>query len=309
MKYILVIIIVIQFSISIAASKSDQTLSDFTNLVNKNENLFNFLPITKSGLKNIIILPHAQFPGVDPGYMLEEKTLLVGPLVKCDQEDELDFSPIHLHEYAHTVFTENFYLSFHLKGEAILEERYSPTKKTLADKTAELNKPVTPRDLIEPFDEVFADLFAALALDNPSALHQVLVACGVQDVARDFASNYNLEGWNQGTLKPTLLPYSSNYYSSVPNSGFGQNLFLDAKVHNVLSPFRSHIWKQYLALKGTPLIKNRMLKLTFQVAINVTRQLYDQKTTYGDWFQVSKEDLNRRAINELDDLINKELLK
>lgn len=309
MRLTLVFSFFIQFLLcvnSYAGFNHEPTSLSFFKLVDKHKNLFEFLPITRSGMNKITILPHLDYPNADPGYLLETKNLLIGPLADCDQSVDIDFSAIYLHEYAHTVFTENFYLAFGLRGEDSIGKRYNPNQPTLSDKAGELAKVVTPRDLIQPFDEVFADVFAALALDNPSALQKTLISCGALDVARDFSTNYRPEGWTGGTLKPTLLPLFSNHYSGSPISTTGQSLLIEAKVHNVLSPFRSHIWSHYLKSHHLPFIKSKIIMWSYLVSIHVTQQLYNKKITYDEWFQISKEDLNLLAMREFDRLINSE---
>lgn len=278
-----------------------QEFQRFQGLAAQKMRLLSHLAIQKSAAVEVQLLPLIDSPGTDPGYLPEAKVLQLGPLAECQSTSPVDFTAVNLHEFAHSIFSPNFQRVFKITSEAPLAERYD-SKSARKDPRAELEKLATLRDLAAPFDEVFADAFAVLALNDPKALQTPLTECGTADVLRDFSAGYPVRGWDEGSLKPISLPISSGNAYEIPGGGSTETqfLFIDAKVHNVLSPFRTVIWNEFQKLKSrkTADAESRIIAATFNASVKIIGQLQSEKLTFEKWFAISKEELNKRVIVE-----------
>ncbi len=282
-----------------------QQFKEFTILVGEHLNLFSHLPNQQSSALKVVLLPSPTEPGGDPAFLLDTKVLLMGPLAQCQNSESVNFNSVNLHEFAHSVFAPNFYKALHLTGEVPPAERYDAANAR-NNPDFELTKRSAPRDLAAPFDEVFADAFAVLAMNDPKAVQIPLTACGTYDVLRDFSAQYSPLGWDEGTLKPiSFILSSGNFYDKSGSQTQPQALFIDAKVHNILSPFRSVIWSELFCLRSKKIPDSEavILAATFNASIKVIQQLYAKNLNFGQWFEISKEELNQNVIGEFKDLL------
>lgn len=253
---------------------------DVLGLIDKNFAIFSLLDSTVSSAKLLFVTDDVRF---QPAFDLKDFSLTLGPITACPSGKLPDHVGTDLHEYAHSIFTANLYKTFSLDREPTTKEGYSFAHAVLRDPEIELSKLVTIRDLSAPFDELFADTFAVLALENPQAISAPLSICGGESYQgyRDFSGRYPVEGWSHGYLKP-------------------QSLLTGANAHDILAPARPIIWNTYLELraKGFANAKAIVIKRLYDASAKIIKNLTEAKTTYRQWFDTDKPALNRVLIEE-----------
>ncbi len=255
--------------------------------INKSISLFRFFEVQESGAKKIVFLPGPAGSAQIGQFDLKTMTLTVGPTMGNTCPTGYNGTSIaeDLHEMAHSVFTPNLYKKFGLTREPDpIVEGFSITHAVLVSEEKEMSKVVTIRDLSAPFEELFADFFAVLVVEDPFAMTSGLQKCSGKEQPRSFVGNYNAETWDGGSLKP-------------------KSMFIAANVHDVLSPSRPKLWELYLNLTqkfDIQTSKRMALAAMFDSSIELIEVLSNRKITYAEWFRISKSDLNKELINLLD---------
>jgi hypothetical protein len=173
----------------------------FLQVASDNLHLFDLMPIRRSTIREVVLLPDGRYPSYDPSYIYVGSVLLVGSLTQCEAEREQGFVAVNLHEYAHSIFAANVYRTFRIDAVSAYQGRYDP-QAAFAEKGVrggELDKLVPIGELVSPFAEVFADAFTALALADPKAVATALRDCGHANL-RDFDEPYDASSWDGGGL-------------------------------------------------------------------------------------------------------------
>jgi hypothetical protein len=277
----------------------DPRLARFLQVASDNLHLFELMPVRHSPIREVVVLPDKRYPSSNPAYFYVEAILLVGPLVECEPEPEQGFASVNLHDYAHGIFAASFYRGLGLDPSAY-EGRYDP-RAAFAEKDVsrgELDKVVPYGELARPFEEVFADAFAAFALADPKAVATALRDCGHFNL-RDFDEPYDASSWDEGDLKPFVirLPAPNPYQSR--SSTEGPSFYVvTPNVQEVLSPLRSAVWRAYTRLKSRGVTRPGaiVLKAIHCAAVIVARDQHDSGIRYRSWFAISRAKYNELAI-------------
>ncbi|HWU43069.1 MAG TPA: hypothetical protein VN132_06515 [Bdellovibrio sp.] len=284
----------------------EEFLKQFLSKIADASYLFEKMPIAKSSAERLVVLPSEKYEGSDPAFLLNEKTLLIGALSDCENVEESKFMALSLHEFAHSVFTPNFYYQFSLKAEEPIEERFNAKAITQPESEKELDKLATLRDLTAPFDEVFADTFAVIAMNDPSSVANELNQCGRAGENRDFSKIYPAATWDEGRLRPFYLVNISQHPWE-EKSPEDQGILFDASPHDVLSPLRTQVWQTYSSLDkniGSCRSGDLVMSTLFEASVQIVKQMRDKKMKYREWFGMSKPALNEQVIQRFKELIN-----
>jgi hypothetical protein len=201
-------------------------------------------------------------------------------------------------------FAASFYRGLGLDPSAY-EGRYDP-RAAFAEKDVsrgELDKVVPYGELARPFEEVFADAFAAFALADPKAVATALRDCGHFNL-RDFDEPYDASSWDEGDLKPFVIRLPApNPYESRSSTEGPPFYVVTPNVQEVLSPLRSAVWRAYTRLKSRGVTRPGaiVLKAIHCAAVIVARDQHDSGVRYRSWFTIPRPKYNKLAIKRFDE--------
>jgi hypothetical protein len=183
----------------------------------------------------------------------------------------LQYLPVMLHEYAHTLFEVNLehFLLTEKNESAHYEEKFDD-----GEKSVNYNVPIGIVDLAAPYNEFFADVFAVLTLDDPKAMSDFFLACNELKNHRDFSYDYILDP----TKKPIDLV----------------SVFTD--IHLPLDPARTFLWQRYIELGPRPDAKRLIFNAVFMASVETVADLYHSKTLYKDWSKMDLVKMNKNFI-------------
>lgn len=268
---------------SVLGDAKGELFQNFIKELDRNQSTFEALDFPVSLAEKITLNFNANEYN-DNSWDLQSKNLIIS-VSDCNQspmKDKIDYLPIALHEFGHSVFDANILnllasefsaTSDNLKQQAIL---------IINGKMDEASKIQVSTSITSlPFHELFADSVAVLILNNPKAISEQLTMCKGVPSSRDFSQEFDSNTWNVGKLGGAL-----------------------DRRHEVLNPVRSHIWKVFVDKfhqddKSVVII----LKALINASVKVLKEINDNRLTTGEWEIVSQSELNLKLIQNFDLLV------
>lgn len=192
--------------------------------------------------------------------------------------NSMEYLPVLLHEYAHTLFEVNIE---HFLGQEKLESADNDKKFDDGEKSPNWNVPVGIIDLGAPYNELFADVYTVLLLDNPTAMSDFFEACNDLANHRNFSWVYTID-----PAKPTLDLTA---------------MFTDT--HTVLDPVRTFVWRKYM-MSDDVNIRERLVHAVFMASQEAIGDYYHRKTTYREWSKMDLVEMNSDLILRINQHLN-----